>query len=300
MHNPSAQLFVNSEFGWSTLSASDLPGGGPAAPLSALGVRVRARPLNPLTLLVGVFNGSPVAGNPDDAQHANPSGISFPIDGGALAIAELQYTYPALGDYVYPKESESLARIYRVGIWYDSERFADQRFDTLGLSLADPASSGIPRTHHGDMAAYAAADQMVWIDDKDYNRNISVFGRFAGTPYQDRNLIDLSANAGLILRQPLAYRNDDTVGVGAGWVHVSPRAAGLDRDTAAFTGAFTPVRRSETYIEATYLYQALAWWQVQPDVQYVFAPGGRITNPADPGKRVGNAVVLGLRTNILF
>ena len=300
MLNPSAQLFINSAFGWSTLSATDLPDGGPVAPLSTLGMRVRARPLNPFTILAGVFNGSPVVGNPADPQRANPSGIGFPVDGRILAIAELQYSYPALGDYVYPNQSEVLAHIYRVGLWYDSERFADQRFDTAGLSLANPASSGNPLTHRGDIAAYAAADQMVWIYDKDNNRNVSVFGRFTGTPYEDRNLIDLSANAGFILRQPLAYRNDDTFGIGAGWVHISRQAAGLDRDTAAFTGIFSPVRNSETYVEATYLYQALAWWQVQPDLQYLFSPGGGIANPADPGKRAGNAVVFGLRTNILF
>ena len=50
-------------FGWPMLPSADLPGGGPAYPLSALGVRVRARPIDPLTFLVGVFNGSPVRDN---------------------------------------------------------------------------------------------------------------------------------------------------------------------------------------------------------------------------------------------
>jgi len=127
-----------------------------------------------------------------------------------------------------------------------------------------------------------------------------VFGRVTGTPEQDRNLIDLSMNAGFVLHQPLNYRNDDTFGIGIGYAHVSRQAAELDKDTAAFTGAFTPVRRSETYLEATYLYQALAWWQVQPDIQFVIDPGAGIANPSDPTRRVGNELVIGLRTNILF
>jgi len=300
MVNPNALLFVNTAFGWPILPSADLPGGGPVAPLSALGARLRVRPINSLTILAGVFNGSPVANNQGDPQQRNPSGTSFPINGGVLAIAELQYTYPAIGNFVYPDETESLARIYRIGIWYDSENFDDQRFDTSGLSLANPASSFIPRTHRGDFAVYAAADQMVWIYDKDYNRNVSVFGRVTGTPEQDRNLIDLSMNAGFVLHQPLNYRNDDTFGIGIGYAHVSRQAAELDKDTAAFTGAFTPVRRSETYLEATYLYQALAWWQVQPDIQFVIDPGAGIANPSDPTRRVGNELVIGLRTNILF
>ena len=40
--------------------------------------------------------------------------------------------------------------------------------------------------------------------------------------------------------------------------------------------------------------------QVQPDVQYVFKPGGGLANPNNPGQRIGNELVLGVRTNILF
>ena len=94
---------------------------------------------------MGVFSGSPVANNSGDPQLQNPSGTSFPLNGGALAIAELQYSYPALGSMVSPGRAQPLARIYRLGVWYDTENFADQRFDNTGLSLADPASNGIRR-----------------------------------------------------------------------------------------------------------------------------------------------------------
>ncbi|HXZ02970.1 MAG TPA: carbohydrate porin [Stellaceae bacterium] len=300
MVSQNALLFVNTMFGWPMLPSADLPGGGPAYPLSALGVRLRARPINAVTILAGVFNGSPVAVNEGDPQQQNPSGISFPLNGGELALLELQYAYPALGNVVYPGEAEALARTYRIGVWYDTEDFADQRFDTAGLSLANPASSGNPRLHRGDYAVYAVADQMVWVWDKDTNRNLDVFGRVMGTPLADRNLIDFSANAGFVLHQPLPYRNDDSFGIGIGYAHVSGQAAALDRDTVAFTGSFTPVRSGETYLEATYQYQATPWWQLQPDIQYVFNPGAGIANPNAPARRVGDELVLGLRTNILF
>ncbi|MDE1149861.1 MAG: carbohydrate porin [Azospirillaceae bacterium] len=300
MVSQNALLFVNTMFGWPMVPSADMPGGGPAYPLSALGVRVRARPTDNLTFLAGVFNGSPAPSNNGDPQQLNPSGTSFPIHGGKLAIAEVQYTYPALGSVVYPDETPPLARTYKLGVWYDAENFDDLRYDDIGLSLADPASSGNARQHHGDFALYAVADQMVWVDSHDNNRNLSVFGRIMGTPQSDRNLIDFSLNAGIVLHQPLPYRNTDTLGIGVGHTHVSQQAAALDRDQYLYDGTYTPVRHTETFVEVTYQYQVRPWWQLQPDIQYVFNPGGGVADPNSPNQRIGNEVVLGLRTNILF
>ena len=300
MVSQNALLFVNTMFGWPMVPSADLPGGGPAYPLSALGARVRYKPTNSITFLVGLFNGSPAPSNDGDPQQLNPSGTSFPTNGGKMAIAEIQYAYPALSGMVYPGESEPLARTYRLGVWYNTESFGDLRYDDTGLSLANPASSGNPLNHKHDYSIYAVADQMVWVWDKDTNRNLSVFLRAMGTPQQDRNLIDFSLNAGFVLHQPLHYRNDDTFGIGIGYAHVSPQAAALDRDTYAYTGSFTPVRGSETFVEATYQYQMAPWWQVQPDIQYVFNPGAGIASSTAPNARVGNELVFGMRTNIQF
>ena len=122
--NQNSLLFVNTMFGWPMLPSADLPGGGPAYPLSALGVRVRARPNNSFAVLAGVFNGSPDPPNAGgDSQILDHSGTVFPLGGGVLAIGELQYTYPALGGIVYADKPEPLARTLKVGMWYDSENF---------------------------------------------------------------------------------------------------------------------------------------------------------------------------------
>lgn len=294
-----ALLFVNTMFGWPMVPSADLPGGGPAYPLSALGVRVRARPTDSITLLGGVFNGSPTANNNGDSQKTNPSGTSFPLNGGVLAIAELQYAYPALGSMLYAGEDEPLARTYKIGVWYDSENFSDLRYDSLGLSLANPLSNGIARSHHGDYSVYAVADQMIWQDPDESDRTINIFGRAMGTPQDDRNLVDFSLNFGLDFHEPFLHRDDDTFGIGIGYAQVSARAAGLDRDTAVFTGTFNPARTGETFVEVTYAYAFTPWLQLQPDVQYVFNPGGGVANPADTGK-IKDEFVLGLRTNILL
>jgi len=300
MVSQNASLFVNTMFGWPMLPSANLPGGGPAYPLSALGVRGRAHPENSWTILAGVFSGSPVSQDtPGDPQQQNPSGTSFPWN-GSLLIAELQYAYPSLGTMLYANESEALARTYKLGIWYNTKRFDDQEKDNTGLSLADPASSGIPKSYPGNYAIYAVMDQIVWVDPEELDRTISLFLRPMGTPLSDRNLISFSLNAGMTFHEPFLHRDDDTFGVGMGYAQVSSRAASLDRDTAFFTGAFTPIRSGETFVEVTYQYQVTPWWQLQPDFQYVFNPGAGIANPNAPTQPVRNEAVLGLRTNILF
>ena len=303
--SPNGAYFVNTMFGWPLVPSVDLPGGGPAYPLSAPGARLRYRPLDALTVLVGVFNGAPARSTIGDAQRVNASGTQFPLNGGTLTFAELQYAYPALGSMVYPGEGAPLGHTYRLGVWYDSEHFADQRYDNTGMSLASPLSTGLPYAHHGDYSIYAVADQMVWRDSANPNRSASVFGRVMDTPQGDRNLIDFSANGGVVYHDPFTNRPDDTLALGFGYAHVSRSAVAYDRDVVAYNltvdpSGYFPVRSTETYVEATYQYQIHPWWQVQPDIQYVFNPGGGIANPDAPGQRVQNELVLGVRTNVLF
>ena len=302
---PNGAYFLNTMFGWPLVPSVDLPGGGPAYPLSALGVRIRYRPLNSVAILAGIFNGSPSPGEDGDPQLVNPSGTSFPTNGRRLVFAEVQYTYPAVGSMVYPGQGAPLGHTYRLGAWYDSERFADQRYDVNGVSLASPLSNGLPRQHRGDVSIYAVADQMVWRRGDNPNESVSVFGRAMGTPQADRNLADFSLNAGVVYHNPVANRPDDTVAIGMGYAHVSSAVSNLDRDGASYIVAnemptYNGIRSSETYVESSYTYQVHPWWQVQPDLQYVFNPGGGIADPDNPGRRVGDELVLGLRTNVLF
>ena len=300
MVSQNALLFVNTMFGWPMVPSADLPGGGPAYPLSALGVRVRTKPTDSITLLAGLFNGSPVDNPNGDPQRQNASGTTFATNGGGLAIAELQYAYPSLGTMLYADQPEPLARTYRLGVWYDTERFADQRYDNTGLPLANPASSGIAATHRGDYGIYAVVDQMLWVDPEEPDRSISVFTRIMGTPEVNRNLVTFSANLGVNFKEPFLGRDDDTFGLGMGYAKVSSGAAGLDRDTQTYSGAYTPIRSNETFIEATYQYEVAPWLQLQPDVQYIMNPGGGVANPTSADQRIKNELVFGLRTNILF
>ena len=297
-----ALLFVNTMFGWPMVPSADLPGGGPAYPLSALGVRLRARPTDSLTFLTGVFNGNPAPNTIGDPQQQDPSGASFPLNGGALVISELQYAYPALGSMVYSAGSNSLSGTYKVGFWYDSENFNDLQYDNTGLSLANPASTGVPSTHHGDYSIYGVIDQMVWrsAEPEEADRTVNVFLRAMGTPQGDRNPVVFSMNAGLNFHEPIEHRDDDIFGVAIEYARVSGAAAALDQATAYYTGAFTPVRSGETVIEVTYQYQLTPAVILQPDFQYVFNPGAGLANPDTPNQQIKDEAVVGLRVNLTF
>jgi len=297
--NQNSLMFVNTMFGWPMLPSADLPGGGPAYPLSALGVRFRARPNNSVAVLAGVFNGSPDAANTSgDPQLLDHSGTVFPLDGGVLAIGEVQYSYPALGGIVYADKPEPLARTIKLGMWYDSENFADQAIDTNGIPLVSPASNGLPRQHQGNYSLYGTIDQLLTQPKDDPYRTVAAFARVMGSPLGAENLIEFSADAGVVFHEPIRHRRDDTLGFGMGYTHVGTGASDSDRYAAQLVDPLTPVRSSETFVEATYQYTVYPWLQLQPDVQFVMNPGAGLLDPANPSRRLGNETVIGLRTII--
>jgi len=296
MVSTNALYFVNTMFGWPMLPSADMPSGGPAYPLSALGARISTRPVNGIQILAGVFNGNPVQNdNGTDPQHQDRHGTNFPLNGGRLYIGEVQYLYPALGRMVAPGQTSDLGWTYKIGAWYNTNAFSDVRIDSTGLSLANPASSGIPQQHRGDYAVYGVADQLIWRDDQYPDRAIAVFVRAMGTPWEDRNPIDRSFNAGVIMHSPFRNRPADTAGVGMEYAHVSPQASQLDIDTAQFSGTAQPIRSGETVLETFYQYQFKPWILVQPDIQYVFKPGAGIPLPSNPSMRMQDELVMGLR-----
>ena len=300
MMSESAGYFLNEAMGWPVLPSENLPGGGPAYPLAGLGVRVRAHPSDAVTIMAGVFNGSPIPLNSPNSQLSNPNGVSFPLNTGVLAIAELQYTFPAANPSGKPATDGLLPGTYKVGAWYDSENSEDQQVDTFGVPLASLGSNGMPAQKRGNYALYVMADQMMW-RSRDATRTISAFVRTTFTTLQDRNLISLGVNGGLTLHAPLPGRDNDVFGVGFGVAQVSNGAASYDRQLRWYMPySFRPVRGAETFLEATYQIQALPSWQVQPDVQYVANPGGGLANPYAPAQPIKNELVIGLRTTVTF
>ena len=167
---------------------------------------------------------------------------------------------------------------YRLGAWYDSKAFADQRFDNAGLSLANPASSGVPQPHRGDYALLRRRRPAGLARCDGADRTVEVFGRVMGTPERPQpDRLQRSTPAGF--HEPFLHRDADTFGIGMGYAHVSRQAAAWTGTPRIHRRYQRPVRGSETFVELTYQYQVTPWLQVQPDLQYVFNPGGGVAEP---------------------
>lgn len=295
--------FINTMMGWPMLPSANMPGGGPAYPLSALGFRTRAHITDDVTLLAGVYSGTPAPGGwSADSQTTNCCGTSFTLGPGVLAMAELQWAFPGPNTIVMAGQPDPLSRTYKIGFWYDSAKFADQQYDSTGIPLASPASNGQPLMHGGDYGFYAVADQMVYRVADDPDRNVNVFVRPMFTPLQDRNLIGFSVNGGVTVHEPFFGRDADTFGLGVLYTNVTSGAAGADRYAAFYNPAvYTPVRSFETVLEATYQYQATPWLQIQPDAQYTINPGAGLANPnTQSWTLIRNEAVFGVRLNALL
>jgi porin len=296
MVSANSALFINTMMGWPMLPSADLYAGGPAYPLSSLGVRLRGQLPAGFAALGGVFADNPPGGPFDaDSQLLGSTrwGGNFNLRTGALIISELQYALnqPSNGQMDYGAGGSGLPGTYKLGFWVDTAPFPSPRFDNTGMPLA--ATGGTPLYLRNNFSIYGVVDQMVWRPGEDSPRSVSVFARLMGGP-GDRNLINFSINAGVTMKAPLPGRDDDAVGVGFGIAQVGPAAAGFDVDSGL------PARGSETFIEVTYQVQVAGWWQVQPDFQYVFNPGGGILNPNNPSQRVGNEAIFGLRSTVTF
>ena len=287
--------FVNSTFGCPDSLSSDLPRGGPCYPFAVPGARLRVAPTSNLTLSAAVFNGSPAPLGPGDPQVRNPSGTNFLIgEGGFMPLFELAYSFDE-----EPISSLQLSDV-KVGAWYHTGEFPDPRRDSSGLSLANPASNGIPAAHGSNFGAYLVVDKMLWRRPDTATQGLAAFLRLGYAP-PDRNLFSFEVDAGLTFKGLFPNRELDVLGLGAAYGRIG-YARRLDQDQVVFTGIGQPIRDYEGVLEITYQARIAPWWLLQPDLQLVCNPGGYIQAPplAPVRQPIRNALVIGLRSGITF
>src|SRR6266853_7594 len=212
---------------------------------------------------------------------------------GALFV-NASFGFPGMAAADLP----SGAPAYPLGAWYASNHFVDQRFDSAGGLLANPAGTGLALQHTGDWAVYGIIDQMVWKRNDKEDQGIGIFFRVMGGP-SDRNLIDLYLTAGMNWRAPFASREEDAFGIAVSYLGISPAARRFSRDLIAFGGPNVPYAANETVVEATYTAPITSYLTLQPDIQLVLNPGAGIPGPF--GRRsLADAVVIGTRATIKF
>ena len=288
------ELFINASTGWPQIMASDLPSGGPAYPLATPAVRFKFTPTDDWAFLLGLFNGDPAAPGPGDPQRRDLHGVDFSVSDPPLLMGEVQHTYNLDPD-------AGLAGTVRFGAWDHLGHFDSERFDTLGVPLASPASNGIAARLSGDYGIYGVIDQMIYhVPGNDATKGIGIFARISGSP-NDRNLIDFYADGGINFNGIWAARPNDAFGLAFAYAHISDAVSAAEQDQIFYSGVQRPVQDYEAMLEFTYQAQIMQGWTVQPDVQYIFHPGGNVANPFDPtGAVIPNAWVLAVRTTVNF
>jgi porin len=295
---PTAVAFINSTFGFPSWASTDLPGGGAAYPLQGPGARLKYAASDAVTLMAGIYTGDPAGQSNPIPQLANRYGTTFNLRGGAFYIGEAAYST------AYANSGVDLPGTYKIGGWYENgNRFADQRFDTLGFSLANPLSSSLARNFNSDWGLYAVVDQTILAGEKDGLHKLSGFVRPGFSP-SDRNLVDFYVDAGLTFTGPLPGRPTDVVGIAGAFDHISPDASALDRDRGVLLappGSY-PVRDHEIMLEAIYTINVTKWLAIDLDVQHFFHPGGNVLAAIGPnkGRLVKDATLFGLNTQIKF
>lgn len=286
--------FISATYGWPGIFALDMPSGGPAPPLAAMGARLKANVNDNITLLGAVFDGNaagPGTGNP---EWRDLYGLNFRVNDPPLLIGEAQYAYNQ------GKTSPGLPGTVKFGAWYHTGLFNDQRFASNGLSQADPNAAATPALLRGNFGVYTVFEQLLLaFAGKESPRGIGIFARVSGSP-NDRNLISFYADGGIVATGPFDARPDDQIGVAVAYAQISDRAQALDRDFELLDNDPRPVRSAETLITGSYLAEIRKGWSVVPTLQYVINPGGGYVTEAGVPKAVKDAVVIGVRTILKF
>jgi porin len=289
-------VFTNASLGWPAITSIDLPAGGPSPPLAAVGARLSAKLNDNVTLLGAIFDGDSAGPGIGDPQQRNRYGLNFRVSDPPLVLGEMQFSWKNIAP------NDDRAGALKIGGWHHFGTFSDQRFTADGRSIADPAGSGVGRMLRADDGIYSVIEQRIYGVPKSKDRGVGVFMRTSASP-SDRNLIDFYTDAGIDFIGLSDRRQNDKFGVAVGYAHVSKRAQALDRDYAFFMGQPDwPIRSSEALFTASYLYEIKAGWNLLPNYQYIFRPGGGATDPAgpNPGIRLKDASVFGVRSVMKF
>jgi porin len=278
-YSDASQLFLQSD--WPTITASDLPSGGAAYPLSTPGFRFKFDPVKDFTFMFEVLNGDPAGPGPTaEAELRNRYGLNFRVTDPPFFIGEAQFRHNA------GKADDGLATTLKLGGWGHTGLFEDKRFAGGGFLLANPAGPGVPIQHRGNSGLYAVIDQQIYrLKDGDAQSGITLFSRMSISP-SDRNLIDRYIDGGITFAGLIPGRPDDKFGASVIYAKFSNSVRAFDRDQVLF-GASVPIQDFEANLEFTYQAQIIPGWLVQPDLQFIWHPDGNAAR---------NAVVAGVRS----
>lgn len=276
--------FVNSAFGWPAFVSGNTVNTGPAYYVAGPGIRVNIEPTEEFFLRVAVFDGDTFDNREGDPR-ANRSGTRFEVGGdqGFFGIGEMGLRWHS------GKKGEELPGEMKVGGWVHTTDFESNFEDENGQPYV---ASGLgPRRHSKNFGVYVVGEQMLWRENND-DQGVYAFAR-AGAGPQERSFFEVVVDGGLTWQGLIPTRNEDVAGMGIVYARISRDIVRRERLDAEVNGTEYPAYSShETVLEAFYTLQLAKWWTVQPDVQWIFNPGGNESVP--------DAVVAIIRTSVVF
>jgi porin len=194
------------------------------------------------------------------------------MDGPLFAIGEIAYQPNSLpGD-------RGLLGNYKVGFWYDNSRFID--FDT-------------GRFNRGSWGFYTLFDQvLVRFGEQGSHRGLGIAGSFLASPDQSISQMPYFFTAALVTRGIFPARPRDIIGLGVVYGHFSNDLQDFQQRSQQ-PDPNVGVQSQETALELTYRLALLkSALYFQPDLQYIFRPGGT--------GRIPDALVLGAQVAVNF
>jgi porin len=264
--SPYNYVFVQNGFDGNPVGIFFNSPGMTAYPNDTWGALVKVRPTARTYIMGGVYNGDPSIR--DNSNH----GVDFSMDGPLFAIGEIAYQPNSLpGDL-------GLIGNYKAGFWYDNSRFSN--FNTGEFE-------------RGNWGFYTLFDQvLVRFGEQGSHRGFGIAGSFLVSPDQSISQMPYFFTAALVTRGIFPSRPLDVIGLGVVYGHFSNDLQNFQR-RAQQLDPNVGVQSHETVVELTYrlaLFKSALYFQ--PDLQYVFRPGGT--------GRISDALVLGAQVGVNF
>lgn len=286
MISPTADVFVNSTFGFPDSWEANMPGGGPGYPNAAPGALARWDLNDDWRLTASIMNGSPVG----PATSSTAYGMDFPVGDGVLSWFETAFTPQfRLGEKTLPGN-------YKLGGWYNSDSINNVTQSYSGRNFTNPVMT----SYRGQYAVYGLIDQTLWREGNSDTQGLSTFTRVTYNPQAERNLVTWYFDTGLAYVGLFDGRPDDIIGLGFGWAKFTPYLSGQIGTQNNSSGTQSPLPKPESLIELTYQAAISPWLTLQPFFQYAINPGGKAPMPNNPNQAIPNATVVGLRANVAF
>lgn len=284
--SPTANVFVNSTFGFPDSWEVNMPDGGPGYPNASPGLLASMDLNSQWKVTASVMNGSPIG----PGTSATDYGARFPSGDGVLSWFEAAYN-PSLhlGEQMLPG-------YYKLGGWYNSTQVDNVTQADSGRHFDNPINT----TYRGQYALYGVLDQTVFREAHSDTQGLSAFARVTYNPQNDRNFVTWYFDTGLAYVGLFDGRPEDILGLGFAWAKLSPDLNSAIASQNATQGTQTPMVSPESLIELTYQAPVNPWLTLQPYFQYSINPGGKAPMPNNPNQAIPNATIVGLRANINF